>query len=76
MNRRDLIVDATERYIAEHGYSPTVRELAALVGLASPSTVHAHLMSLAREGRVSWDPARPRTLRPVPVETVEARCAA
>src|SRR6266536_289349 len=31
------------RYVDEHGYPPTVREIGEAVGLASPSTVHAHL---------------------------------
>ena len=35
-------------YVDEHGYPPTVREIGEAVGLASPSTVHAHLANLER----------------------------
>ena len=34
-------------YTDGHGYPPTVREIGEAVGLASPSTVHAHLANLA-----------------------------
>src|ERR671930_489560 len=33
-------------YVDDHGYPPTVREIGEAVGLASPSTVHAHLDNL------------------------------
>jgi repressor LexA len=49
-------------YVDEHGYPPTVREIGHAVGLASPSTVHAHLASLEREGLIRRDPAKPRAL--------------
>jgi repressor LexA len=49
-----------------HSYPPSVRELAGLLSLRSPSTVHAHLESLERQGLVcrqtrsirSWRPTR------------------
>jgi len=37
-------------YVDGHGYPPTVREIGESVGLASPSTVHAHLANLERAG--------------------------
>jgi repressor LexA len=49
-------------YVDEHGYPPTVRETGEAVGLASPSTVHAHLASLEREGLIRRDPTKPRAL--------------
>jgi repressor LexA len=45
-----------------HGYPPTVREIGAEVGLASPSTVHAHLANLERAGLLRRDPTKPRAL--------------
>ena len=35
-------------YVDDHGYPPTVREIGEEVGLASPSTVHAHLANRRR----------------------------
>jgi repressor LexA len=49
-------------YVDEHGYPPTVREVGEAVGLASPSTVHAHLANLERAGLIKRDPTKPRAL--------------
>jgi repressor LexA len=64
-------------YVDEHGYPPTVREIGEAVGLASPSTVHAHLANLERAGLIKRDPTKPRALelrrdpRPEPVRTAD-----
>jgi repressor LexA len=50
------------QYVDEHGYPPTVREIGEAVGLASPSTVHAHLANLERAGLIKRDPTKPRAL--------------
>ena len=52
----DFLVD----YVDRHGYPPTVREIGDAVGLASPSTVHAHLANLERAGLLKRDPTKPR----------------
>jgi repressor LexA len=54
----DFLVD----YVDAHGYPPTVREIGEAVGLASPSTVHAHLANLERAGLLKRDPTKPRAL--------------
>ena len=49
-------------YVDGHGYPPTVREIGEQVGLASPSTVHAHLATLERVGLIRRDPTKPRAI--------------
>ena len=49
-------------YVDRHGYPPTVREIGEAVGLASPSTVHAHLANLERNGLLKRDPTKTRAL--------------
>jgi repressor LexA len=49
-------------YVDRRGYPPTVREIGEAVGLASPSTVHAHLANLERAGLLRRDPTKPRAL--------------
>src|SRR3954451_11736103 len=49
-------------YVDGHGYPPTVREIGERVGLASPSTAHAHLANLERVGLIKRDPTKPRAL--------------
>jgi repressor LexA len=67
----DFLVD----YVDQHGYPPTVREIGEAVGLASPSTVHAHLANLERAGLLKRDPTKPRAVELVGRERREAPAA-
>jgi len=60
--RQQEIWEFLVRYVDAHGYPPTVREIGEDVGLASPSTVHAHLANLERAGLIKRDPTKPRAL--------------
>jgi repressor LexA len=60
--RQQEIWDFLVQYVDERGYPPTVREIGEAVGLASPSTVHAHLANLERAGLLRRDPTKPRAL--------------
>jgi repressor LexA len=60
--RQRQIMDFVTEYVDGHGYPPTVREIGDAVGLASPSTVHAHLANLERAGLLRRDPTKPRAL--------------
>ncbi len=60
--RQQEIWEFLAEYVDAHGYPPTVREIGEKVGLASPSTVHAHLANLERAGLIKRDPTKPRAL--------------
>ncbi len=60
--RQQEIFDFIKRYADDNGYPPTVRDIGKAVGLASSSTVHAHLSNLERLGLVRRDPTKPRAL--------------
>jgi repressor LexA len=60
--RQQEIYDFVVAYSRKHGYPPTVREIGAEVGLASPSTVHVHLAKLEDAGYMRRDPTKPRAL--------------
>src|SRR5947208_5047337 len=60
--RQQEIWEFLVQYVDAHGYPPTVREIGQKVGLASPSTVHAHLANLERAGLIKRDPTKPRAL--------------
>ena len=60
--RQQEIWNFLVQYVDAHGYPPTVREIGEAVGLASPSTVHAHLANLERAGLIKRDPTKPRAL--------------
>jgi repressor LexA len=61
-DRQQQIWNFLIEYVDRHGYPPTVREIGEEVGLASPSTVHAHLANLERAGLLRRDPTKPRAL--------------
>jgi repressor LexA len=61
-DRQQQIWNYLVEYVDGHGYPPTVREIGERVGLASPSTVHAHLANLERAGLLRRDPTKPRAL--------------
>jgi repressor LexA len=60
--RQQEIFDFIKSYSAQHGYPPTVRDIGKAVGLASSSTVHAHLANLEKLGMLRRDPSKPRAL--------------
>ncbi|HTV11142.1 MAG TPA: transcriptional repressor LexA [Acidimicrobiales bacterium] len=60
--KRREILDFIAAQVRERGYPPSVREIGAAVGLASTSTVQAHLNTLQRQGYLRRDPTKPRAL--------------
>jgi repressor LexA len=60
--RQQEIFDFIKKYSARYGYPPTVRDIGKAVGLASSSTVHAHLANLEKVGMLRRDPTKPRAI--------------
>ena len=60
--RQQEITDFIRRYSDLNGYPPTVRDIGKAVGLASSSTVHAHLSNLEKLGVLRRDPTKPRAM--------------
>jgi repressor LexA len=60
--RQREIFEFIRRYSAKYGYPPTVRDIGKAVGLASSSTVHAHLSNLEKIGLLRRDPTKPRAI--------------
>ena len=59
------ILEAIRRHIGENGYSPSVRELGAALGIKSPSAMKYRLDRLREKGLVTFDRYKPRTIRVV-----------
>ena len=49
-NKAQLIIDYVNQFIQENGYSPSVREIGAAVGLRSTASVSYHLQALQEKG--------------------------
>ncbi|NLT16929.1 MAG: transcriptional repressor LexA [Clostridiales bacterium] len=60
--KENRILAFLRRFIHEHGYPPSVREIGGAVGLKSPSTVHGYLLRLEEKGLLRRDPAKPRAM--------------
>jgi repressor LexA len=60
--RQQEIFEFIKRYSEKNGYPPTVRDIGKAVGLASSSTVHAHLANLEKLGLLRRDPTKPRAM--------------
>jgi len=61
---RSLLLEEISRYQQEVGYAPTVRELAAAVGVPV-STVQYHLTRMIKDGLVRRDSGKSRSVRVV-----------
>lgn len=52
-------------YIADHGYSPTVRELCLAFRFGSVNGAMCHLHPLRKKGWIAWNERQSRTIRPL-----------
>lgn len=59
-NKAQLIVDYVNQFIQENGYSPSVREIGAAVGLRSTASVSYHLQALQEKGLLQSPGAKGR----------------
>ena len=64
-HRQSQILRWIVDYRAQHGYSPTVREIADGVGISSPNGVEAHLTALIEKGTITRELGKARTIVPV-----------
>ena len=59
-NKAQLIMDYVNQFIQENGYSPSVREIGAAVGLRSTASVSYHLQALQDKGLLQAPGAKGR----------------
>ena len=59
-NKAQLIMDYVNQFIQENGYSPSVREIGAAVGLRSTASVSYHLQALQEKGLLQAPGAKGR----------------
>lgn len=69
--RQREMLDSIDHFIEENGYSPTLEEIGAALGLSSPATVHKHLQNLESKGliRRNWNHSRSIELTPTAKKT-------
>jgi repressor LexA len=67
--RQKEVYDFLQRFIEEHGYSPSFEEIGAGLGLSSPATVHKHLNNLQEKGLLKRAYNRSRSIDVVKIRT-------
>lgn len=50
-------------FIAEHGFSPSTRDICVAFGFRGPNGALCHLRPLRSKGLITWVPMSPRTIR-------------
>ena len=72
--KQEQVLTCIKKYIAEHGYSPSVREVCDLMGLSSTATVFVHMRHLMNKGYLKQTDNKFRTLEVlVPNEYIETK---
>ncbi len=61
-DRQAQVLEFINSFLAEHGYPPTVREVAGRFGFRSPRAAHDHMKALERKGYLHSEPGLPRAL--------------
>lgn len=61
--RQQAIFEYLQRYLDEHGFPPTIREIARHFRLAGPKGAKKHLDTLVRKGIIHRLPGQPRAIR-------------
>jgi repressor LexA len=61
--RQREVLTLIQQLTDEHGYPPTLAELAKAMGLRNRMTVHQHVVALKKKGLVRWEPGLNRSLR-------------
>ena len=60
--RQADVLNYIKKYVVEHGFPPSTREIGAALGLSSPATVHTHLKKLADAGCIRKTDSKFRTI--------------
>jgi len=60
--RQTEILTALKKFMANHGYPPTVREIGSMLNLNSPATTHFHLNKLEEKGYIKKNESKNRAL--------------
>lgn len=60
--RQSDVLNYIKKYVVQHGFPPSTREIGAALGLSSPATVHTHLKKLADAGCIRKTDSKFRTI--------------
>ena len=61
-NKQEKILTTIKKFIADNGYSPSIRELCTLCNLSSTATMFVHLKNLTSKGYINQAGSKSRTI--------------
>ena len=61
-NKQEQILTSIKKFIADNGYSPSIRELCTLCNLSSTATMFVHLKNLTSKGYINQAGSKSRTI--------------
>lgn len=64
-DKEKAVFDYITRQFEDTGYSPSVRDIQAAMGIGSTATVYNYIEKLCNKGYLKKDPSKSRSLRPV-----------
>ncbi len=65
-NRKKEILRVIQDFVKDHGYPPTIREIARIIGLKSTKAVKVHIDNLVRDGLITKVGTKARGLKVEP----------
>ncbi len=71
--RQEDVLNYIKKYVVEHGFPPSTREIGAALGLSSPATVHTHLKKLEDAGCIRKTNSKFRTIEIVGANEYESK---
>ncbi len=71
--RQEDVLNYIKKYIVDHGFPPSTREIGAALGLSSPATVHTHLKKLEDAGCIKKTNSKFRTIEVVGVNEFQKK---
>ena len=60
--RQEEILNYIKKYMVNHGYPPTIREICKAMEVNSPATIHAHLHNLQKKGVIRMEESKNRAI--------------
>ena len=71
--RQTEVLDFVRKHIAQHGFPPTIAEIAAGLAIRSPNAVRDHLRALEKKEAIQLTPSRSRGIQLLEAETSDLR---
>lgn len=60
--KQSVVLEYIKKYMTEHDYAPSYREIGKALNLTSPATIYEHIKSLRKKGYITIEPGAGRSV--------------